>query len=183
MPPKAKPLGKGRAPAKRKLAEEFPPGEVLTDTQKRSWKLGGPVGQGGFGLLYLGTWKLHSHAGPSAWMLQPASSLVPADENSAKPVGADARYVIKVVGRPAQLVKPSSFTWFCARGIKCSSGLGLSNVSVFFLGKLGSLVRTIRSKFCLRSLLSVCMSESPEASSEKAASSFCLCPNVREETC
>lgn len=54
MPPKVKSGGKGRAPAKRQLAEEFPPGEVLTDTQKRSWKLGHPVGQGGFGLIYLG---------------------------------------------------------------------------------------------------------------------------------
>lgn len=50
MPPKVK----GRAPAKRKLAEEFPPGEVLTDTVKKAWKLGPPVGQGGFGLIYLG---------------------------------------------------------------------------------------------------------------------------------
>lgn len=55
MPPKAKAAGKGRAPAKRKLAEEFPPGEVLTDTGKKSWKLGAPIGMGGFGLLYLGT--------------------------------------------------------------------------------------------------------------------------------
>uniref|UniRef100_A0A672YFQ8 non-specific serine/threonine protein kinase n=1 Tax=Sphaeramia orbicularis TaxID=375764 RepID=A0A672YFQ8_9TELE len=78
MPPKAKAAGKGRAPAKRKLAEEFPPGEVLTDVGKKSWKLGAPIGQGGFGLIYL------------------------ADENSAKPVGADARYVIKVV-RPQAL--------------------------------------------------------------------------------
>uniref|UniRef100_A0A665WG06 non-specific serine/threonine protein kinase n=1 Tax=Echeneis naucrates TaxID=173247 RepID=A0A665WG06_ECHNA len=72
MPPKARAAGKGRAPAKRKLAEEFPPGEVLTDTGKKAWKLGAPIGQGGFGLIYL------------------------ADENSAKPVDADARYVIKV---------------------------------------------------------------------------------------
>ncbi|XP_041828777.1 serine/threonine-protein kinase VRK1 [Melanotaenia boesemani] len=72
MPPKAKAAGRGRAPAKRKLAEEFPPGEVLTDTGKKSWKLGAPIGQGGFGLIYL------------------------ADQNSEKPVGADAPYVIKV---------------------------------------------------------------------------------------
>ncbi|KAL0968937.1 hypothetical protein UPYG_G00220170 [Umbra pygmaea] len=72
MPPKAKAAGKGRGPAKRKLAEEFPPGEVLTDTGKKSWKLGSPIGQGGFGLLYL------------------------ANENSPKTVGADATYVIKV---------------------------------------------------------------------------------------
>uniref|UniRef100_A0A087XNM5 non-specific serine/threonine protein kinase n=1 Tax=Poecilia formosa TaxID=48698 RepID=A0A087XNM5_POEFO len=72
MPPKAKAVGKGRAPAKRKLAEEFPPGEVLTDTGKKSWKLGAPIGKGGFGLLYL------------------------ADQNSDKPVGPDAPYVIKV---------------------------------------------------------------------------------------
>lgn len=72
MPPKTKAAAKGRAPPKRKLAEEFPPGEVLIDTGKKAWKLGAPVGQGGFGLIYL------------------------ADENSTKPVGADARYVIKV---------------------------------------------------------------------------------------
>ncbi|KAM4541779.1 serine/threonine-protein kinase VRK1 [Odontesthes bonariensis] len=72
MPPKAKAAGKGRAPAKKKLAEEFPPGEVLTDTGKKSWKLGAPIGQGGFGLIYL------------------------ADQNSEEPIGADAPYVIKV---------------------------------------------------------------------------------------
>ncbi|KAF7651826.1 hypothetical protein LDENG_00104670 [Lucifuga dentata] len=68
MPPK----GKGRPPAKRKLAEEFPPGEVLTDACKKAWKLGAPIGQGGFGLIYL------------------------AEENTAKAVGPDARYAIKV---------------------------------------------------------------------------------------
>ncbi|XP_008320939.1 serine/threonine-protein kinase VRK1 [Cynoglossus semilaevis] len=72
MGPKAKVAGKARAPAKRKLAEEFPSGEVLTDTVKKSWKLGAPIGKGGFGLIYL------------------------ANENSANAVGADARYVIKV---------------------------------------------------------------------------------------
>ncbi|XP_054594745.1 serine/threonine-protein kinase VRK1 isoform X2 [Nothobranchius furzeri] len=75
MPPKTKAAGKGKAPAKRKLAEEFPPGEVLTDTGKKSWKLGAPIGKGGFGLIYL------------------------ADPNSDKPVGTDARYVIKVEPR------------------------------------------------------------------------------------
>ncbi|XP_058256046.1 serine/threonine-protein kinase VRK1 [Hemibagrus wyckioides] len=72
MPPKAKAAGKAKAPAKRKLAEEFPPGEVLTDTAKKSWKLGKPVGQGGFGLLYL------------------------ASDDTSKAVGDNAPYVIKV---------------------------------------------------------------------------------------
>ncbi|KAI7804297.1 serine/threonine-protein kinase VRK1 isoform X4 [Triplophysa rosa] len=74
MPPKAKANGekKARAPPKRKLAEEFPPGEVLTDNAKKRWKLGQPVGKGGFGLLYL------------------------ANEDSSRSVGADASYVIKV---------------------------------------------------------------------------------------
>lgn len=54
MAPKAKAGGKAKGPAKRKLAEEFPSGEVLTDTAKKSWRLGAPIGQGGFGLLYLG---------------------------------------------------------------------------------------------------------------------------------
>ncbi|XP_048841243.1 serine/threonine-protein kinase VRK1-like [Brienomyrus brachyistius] len=70
MAPKAAP--KRKAPAKRALAECFPAGEILTDTVKKSWKLGTPVGQGGFGLLYL------------------------AGEGDVKVVGADASYVIKV---------------------------------------------------------------------------------------
>lgn len=57
MPPKNKTAGKRQAPAKRKLAEEFPPGEILTDTAKKAWKLGPPVGRGGFGLIYLGRQK------------------------------------------------------------------------------------------------------------------------------
>ncbi|CAJ0944682.1 unnamed protein product [Ranitomeya imitator] len=61
-----------KAPAKYKLAEEFPQGEVLTDSAKKQWKLGLPIGQGGFGRLYL------------------------ANENSSKTVGPDAPYVIKV---------------------------------------------------------------------------------------
>ncbi|XP_017332518.1 serine/threonine-protein kinase VRK1 [Ictalurus punctatus] len=72
MPPKTKAAGKAKGPAKRKLAEEFPPGEVLTDTAKKSWKLGTPVGQGGFGLLYL------------------------ASDDTSKAVRADAPYVVKV---------------------------------------------------------------------------------------
>uniref|UniRef100_A0A671N3A6 non-specific serine/threonine protein kinase n=1 Tax=Sinocyclocheilus anshuiensis TaxID=1608454 RepID=A0A671N3A6_9TELE len=74
MPPKSKAGGakKARAPAKRKLAKEFPPGEVLMDNAKKKWKLGSPVGQGGFGLLYL------------------------ANEDSSGSVGAGAPYVIKV---------------------------------------------------------------------------------------
>ncbi|KAG8449130.1 hypothetical protein GDO86_015980 [Hymenochirus boettgeri] len=71
MPPKKTP-GARKAPAKRKLAEEFPPGEVLTDSGKKQWKLGLPVGQGGFGRLYL------------------------ADANTSTAVGTDASYVIKV---------------------------------------------------------------------------------------
>ncbi|XP_012692314.1 serine/threonine-protein kinase VRK1 [Clupea harengus] len=70
MPPKAK--AGARAPAKRKLAEEFPPGEILTDSHKKCWKLGTPIGQGGFGLLYL------------------------ANEETAQSVGPEAPYVIKV---------------------------------------------------------------------------------------
>uniref|UniRef100_A0A8C6NUL1 non-specific serine/threonine protein kinase n=1 Tax=Nothobranchius furzeri TaxID=105023 RepID=A0A8C6NUL1_NOTFU len=90
MPPKTKAAGKGKAPAKRKLAEEFPPGEVLTDTGKKSWKLGAPIGKGGFGLIYL------------------------ADPNSDKPVGTDARYVIKVPGA----AQPVVHTWMKTHRLK-----------------------------------------------------------------
>lgn len=53
MPYIKKTSGK-KAPAKRKLAEVFALGEVLTDTSRKEWKLGVPIGQGGFGRLYLG---------------------------------------------------------------------------------------------------------------------------------
>uniref|UniRef100_A0A8C4V269 VRK serine/threonine kinase 1 n=1 Tax=Falco tinnunculus TaxID=100819 RepID=A0A8C4V269_FALTI len=69
--PYKKTAGK-RAPAKRKLAEVFALGEVLADTSRKEWKLGIPIGQGGFGRLYL------------------------ADVNSSKSVGGDAPYVAKV---------------------------------------------------------------------------------------
>uniref|UniRef100_A0A8C5IKX7 Serine/threonine-protein kinase VRK1 n=1 Tax=Junco hyemalis TaxID=40217 RepID=A0A8C5IKX7_JUNHY len=62
----------GKAPSKTKLAELFSLGEVLADTAKKEWKLGVPVGEGGFGRLYL------------------------ADVNSSKSVGSDAPYVAKV---------------------------------------------------------------------------------------
>ncbi|XP_030905348.1 serine/threonine-protein kinase VRK1 [Melopsittacus undulatus] len=71
MPYKKATAGK-RAPAKRKLAELFGLGEVLTDTSRKEWKLGVPIGQGGFGRIYL------------------------ADANSSKPVGSDAPYIAKV---------------------------------------------------------------------------------------
>nr|XP_060611847.1 serine/threonine-protein kinase VRK1 [Anolis sagrei ordinatus]XP_060611855.1 serine/threonine-protein kinase VRK1 [Anolis sagrei ordinatus] len=70
--PNVKKTARKRGPPKRKLAEEFPPGEIFTDLLKKDWKLGPVIGKGGFGCLYL------------------------ADVNSSKPVTSDAPYVIKV---------------------------------------------------------------------------------------
>ncbi|CAH1792888.1 unnamed protein product [Owenia fusiformis] len=57
MPPKkaaAKPK-QPRAPKGHQLAKPFPEGEILVDTIfKKRWRIGKPVGQGGFGVLYLG---------------------------------------------------------------------------------------------------------------------------------
>ena len=36
------------------LAAPLPDGELLTDNHKKQWRIGKPVGSGGFGLLYLG---------------------------------------------------------------------------------------------------------------------------------
>jgi len=47
MPPK-----RGKAKAYQ-LAKPLPPGEVMTDILKKRWVLGAPIGQGGFGLIYL----------------------------------------------------------------------------------------------------------------------------------
>ncbi|XP_015518209.1 serine/threonine-protein kinase VRK1 [Neodiprion lecontei] len=55
-----------------RLPARFPPGEILTDVTQRQWRLGQPIGYGGFGDIYL------------------ASNVVN------RVAGHDARYVIKV---------------------------------------------------------------------------------------
>ncbi|XP_028922050.1 serine/threonine-protein kinase VRK1 isoform X2 [Ornithorhynchus anatinus] len=70
--PRGKPQAGRRGPAKRKLAENFAAGEILTDMTRKEWKVGIPIGQGGFGCIYL------------------------ADGNSSKSVGSDAPCVVKV---------------------------------------------------------------------------------------
>lgn len=45
---------KPRAPKGHKLPEKFPNGEVLRDLYKKNWRIGDVIGQGGFGLIYLG---------------------------------------------------------------------------------------------------------------------------------
>ena len=53
--PRVKAAQAGRqGPAKRHLAEHFAAGEIITDMNKKEWKLGSPIGQGGFGCIYLG---------------------------------------------------------------------------------------------------------------------------------
>lgn len=42
-------------PKKRALPKPLPEGFILTDTDKKEWRLGKIIGQGGFGLIYLGT--------------------------------------------------------------------------------------------------------------------------------
>jgi len=36
------------------LAKPLPEGTVLTDLTKGEWKVGGAIGSGGFGLIYMG---------------------------------------------------------------------------------------------------------------------------------
>lgn len=53
--PRVKAAQAGRqGPGKRRLAEHFAAGEIITDMMKKEWKLGSPIGQGGFGCIYLG---------------------------------------------------------------------------------------------------------------------------------
>uniref|UniRef100_UPI003AB0FCBD serine/threonine-protein kinase VRK2 isoform X1 n=2 Tax=Centroberyx gerrardi TaxID=166262 RepID=UPI003AB0FCBD len=60
------------APRKRALPKPLPDGFLLTDTEKKRWRLGKIIGQGGFGLIYL------------------------ASQDVDRPVAADTDYVIKV---------------------------------------------------------------------------------------
>ena len=54
MPPKGK-AKKNPGPI-RKMPPPLPPGEILVDgINKRSWVLGGSIGVGGFGEIYLAT--------------------------------------------------------------------------------------------------------------------------------
>lgn len=39
---------------RKKLPEPLPEGLVLTDSEKKRWKLGKMIGSGGFGLVHLG---------------------------------------------------------------------------------------------------------------------------------
>lgn len=41
-------------PKKRALPKPLPEGFILSDTEKKKWRLGKIIGQGGFGLIYLG---------------------------------------------------------------------------------------------------------------------------------
>ncbi|XP_022095718.1 serine/threonine-protein kinase VRK1-like [Acanthaster planci] len=63
---------KKRGPRAYKLPDPIPQGEVLKDLNKKEWKLGPTIGQGGFGELYL------------------------ADEATSSPIGTNARYVVKI---------------------------------------------------------------------------------------
>ncbi|XP_029926634.1 serine/threonine-protein kinase VRK1 isoform X2 [Myripristis murdjan] len=59
-------------PRKRALPKPLPDGFILTDNEKKKWRLGKIIGQGGFGLIYL------------------------ASQDVDSPVAADSDYVIKV---------------------------------------------------------------------------------------
>lgn len=50
MPPKKAP----RKKAGYQMPEQFNAGFVLRDVYKKPWCLGKPIGQGGFGLIYVG---------------------------------------------------------------------------------------------------------------------------------
>lgn len=54
MPPKAKGAKKK---AGYQMPEQFNAGFVLRDVYKKPWCLGKPIGQGGFGLIYIGKLK------------------------------------------------------------------------------------------------------------------------------
>ncbi|XP_071370907.1 serine/threonine-protein kinase VRK1-like, partial [Centroberyx affinis] len=60
------------APRKQALPKPLPDGFLLTDTEKKTWRLGKIIGQGGFGLIYL------------------------ASQDVDRPVAADTDHVIKV---------------------------------------------------------------------------------------
>ncbi|XP_068183576.1 serine/threonine-protein kinase VRK1-like [Antennarius striatus] len=59
-------------PRRRALPKPLPEGFVLTDTEKKTWRLGGIIGRGGFGLIYV------------------------ASRDVDRPVAADAEFVVKV---------------------------------------------------------------------------------------
>nr|XP_057919573.1 serine/threonine-protein kinase VRK2 isoform X2 [Doryrhamphus excisus] len=59
-------------PKRKALPKPLPDGFILTDMEKRKWRLGNIIGQGGFGLIYL------------------------ASNNISGPVSADSDYVIKL---------------------------------------------------------------------------------------
>ena len=87
MPPKRGP----KAAKAYQLAKPLPAGEVMTDILKKRWILGAPIGQGGFGLIYL--------AGKNCVWLRFAvkSSPLLAPESEKHADDKTAHYVIKLV--------------------------------------------------------------------------------------
>lgn len=51
-------------PKKSSLPIPLPEGFVLRDTQRKHWRLGRIIGQGGFGLIYLGEAPRHTRLQP-----------------------------------------------------------------------------------------------------------------------
>uniref|UniRef100_A0A3B3RGV5 Uncharacterized protein n=1 Tax=Paramormyrops kingsleyae TaxID=1676925 RepID=A0A3B3RGV5_9TELE len=43
-------------PRRKALPTPLPDGWILTDTEKKEWRLGQIIGKGGFGLIYLGNY-------------------------------------------------------------------------------------------------------------------------------
>lgn len=87
-------------PKKGSLPKPLPEGFVLSDSQKKKWRLGKVIGQGGFGLIYLGTglildyrWPVF-HPGITALTV---SRCVTASEDVDRPVASDTAFVIKMV--------------------------------------------------------------------------------------
>ncbi|KAM3838129.1 serine/threonine-protein kinase VRK1-like [Diretmus argenteus] len=53
-------------PRKRTLPKPLPDSFLLTDTEKKTWRLGQIIGQGGFGLIYLASRDVHRPVAPDA---------------------------------------------------------------------------------------------------------------------
>lgn len=82
-------------PKKGSLPKPLPEGFILSDSQKKKWRLGKVIGQGGFGLIYLGTGLfVDHHPGIAVFTV---SHCVPASEDVGRPVASDAAFVIKMV--------------------------------------------------------------------------------------
>ena len=96
---------KPRAPKAAALPPSLPAGLVVTDLTRRTWRLGAPIGSGGFGLIYGATAESGASAGGTQYVIK-------VESHGSGPLFSEMHCYMRVA-RPETIA-----AWKKARGLK-----------------------------------------------------------------